>query len=798
VTRGAIFLQKKMDCPAKPGNDEHSQLRIPARAVSRQVMRTYERANAPGATLSFSHGLVLPLFVAAIFASATLLFVVQPMFAKMVLPQLGGAASVWSTAIVFFESVLLVGYVYAHVLVRFAHNRAGVLVHVAVMIGACAVLPLQVPSSWGSPPASGETLWLLTLFMASVGLPFFALSANGSLLQAWFARTDHPAAKDPYFLYVASNAGSFLALVSYPVVVEPFVGLHDQSWIWTIGYYGVIASVGACAMLSRQFANRADAAAAFGSSRKVSAPTWRDVAMWIGLAAVPSGLLLAVTAHISTDVAAVPLFWVVPLALYLLAFIIAFQTRPLIPASFVIKVFPVCVLLLIIFVVINPLEWIVSVLTVHLVAFFFAALLCHGELARRRPPAVYLTNFYMWIATGGAIGGIATGLVAPHVFSWVTEYPLLIVLAILCMPRRSDEPMCRWHYVLIGGLAISAVLLLGAKVFGFKLSSIAVLVFEGIFLSLTVYVWRVPAAFAAIAGFVLFTSYYCFNYSDNKLLIRNFFGVLYVTDSFDGRFRSLWHGTIGQGAERIRDNNGNPLTGRPQPISEFFDGGGIAQAVDAVHARVAAPINIAVVGLGTGALACRANPEDAVTYYELDPDVIRIARDPKLFTYISECGGRTDIVQGDARLRLADAADQSYDLIFVDAFLGAATPVHLLTREAMALYLRKLKAHGVLAVHVSNRNLELASVVVGAAEANGAFTRVYLGGDVEEDPSEYKWVPLVAVVARSEEDFGVLARSHYWPLRTRPEGQRIWSDDYSDILSAMMRRERDRTRRAAD
>jgi hypothetical protein len=663
------------------------------------------------------------------------------------------------------------------------------------MVSACAVLPLHVSGAWNSPPASGETFWILSLFTACVGLPFFALSANGSLLQAWFARTDHPAAKDPYFLYVASNAGSFLALVSYPVLVEPFIGLRNQSSLWLLSFYGVILMVGACGILSWRFADHAACVAAGDSARDATPPTWRAIAAWTGLAAVPSGLLIAVTAQISTDVAAVPLLWVVPLALYLLAFIIAFQRRPLIPAWFVVKIFPVCALLLVIFIIVAPIEWIVSVLTVHLVAFFFAALLCHGELARRRPPPAYLTDFYMWIATGGVFGGIATGLIAPHVFNWVAEYPLLIALAILCLPRQPNDPMRRWHYVLIGGLAISAVLLLEVQALGFKLPGTAIIIFEGIFLGLTVYVWRVPAAFAAIIGFVLFTTSYGFGYDRYKVLIRNFFGVLYVTESPDGRFRTLWHGTIGQGSQRIRDNFGNLLSGRPQPISEFFEGGGIAQVVDAVHARATTPINLAVIGLGTGALACRANPEDSVAYYEIDPDVIRIARDPMLFTYISECGRRTDIVQGDARLRLADAPDQSYDLIFVDAFLGAAIPVHLLTREAMALYFSKLKPHGVVAVHVSNRNLELASVVVGAAEANGAMTRVYLGGDVEEDPEQYKFIPLVAVAARGEEDFGVLAGSKYWPVRTRAANQQIWSDDYSDILSAMIRQIRDRSKR---
>jgi hypothetical protein len=741
--------------------------------------------------VSSPSGLLLSVFTFTIFASATLLFVVEPMFTKMVLPQLGGAASVWSTAMVFFQSVLLAGYFYAHLLMRFAGKRASVIVHIAVMIGACAVLPLHIANGWGRPPASGEAVWLLTLFAASVGLPFFVLCANGSLLQAWFARTNHPAAKDPYFLYVASNAGSFLALVFYPVGIEPLVRLGDQIWLWTICYYGVILLVGACGTLLVRSRSLLPLTARDGAGEAAS-PSWRDVASWIGLAAVPSALLLAVTAHISTDVAAVPLFWVAPLALYLLAFIIAFQTRPFIPHGFVIKIFPIFILLLVIFLIIDPIEWIVSLIAVHLSAFFVIALLCHGELARRRPPPRHLTNFYMWISTGGVIGGIATGLVAPHVFSWVTEYPLLIVLAILCLPSTAQPAERRWQYLVIGGLAISSLILIGLKVLGLKLPGTGIIALEGVLLGLTVYVWKAPASFAAMIGFVLFTSYYCFNYDTYNALVRNFFGVLYVTESSDGRFRTLWHGTIGQGAQRIRDNNGNLLNGRPESIAEFFDGAGIAQTVDAVQARAADPISLAVIGLGTGALACRAKTDDSVTYYEIDPDVIRIASDPKLFSYISECGRRTTIMQGDARLRIADAPDKSYDLIFVDAFLGAAIPVHLLTREAMALYFRKLNPHGILAVHVSNRNLELASVVVGSAEANGAFTRVYLGGDVKDDPVENKWVPHVVVAARSESDFGALAESKFWLVRKRDPNERIWSDDYSDIAGAMMRRVRDR------
>jgi len=393
----------------------------------------------------------------------------------------------------------------------------------------------------------------------------------------------------------------------------------------------------------------------------------------------------------------------------------------------------------------------------------------------------------MWIAGGGVIGGVTTGLIAPHVFNSVAEYPLLIVLAILCLPSVSQSVNKIGQYSLIGGLGASALLLLGLKAVGIKVAGSAIVILYGGLLGLTVFFWQAPPTFAAIVVFLFFTDYYCFNYDTANFLIRNFYGVLNAGETPDGRFRVMWHGTIAQGAQRIRDDHGNVITGRPELISEFFDGAGIAQTIDAVHARVAGPINFAVIGLGTGALTCRAQPGDTIVYYEIDPDVIRVARDPKLFSYISECGPNTRIVQGDARLTLADAPDNSYDLIFIDAFLSAAIPIHLLTREAMGMYLRKINPHGMVAMHVSNRNLELASVVAGIAEANGAKARVYNGGDTKENAREYKWVPQVAAVVRIEEDFGALAKSKFWPIRGRDLDQGVWSDDYSNIFGAMLR-----------
>src|SRR5215831_4833831 len=412
-----------------------------------------------GAT--FGRALLLATFTAAIILSAALVFMVQPMFAKMVLPRFGGAPSVWSVAIVFFQTALLAGYAYAHWLARYAGGRASVVIHLAVTIAAAFALPLSIAAGWDRPPAAAQALWLIGLFTVSIGLPFFALAANSPLLQAWFARTDHPAAKDPYFLYAASNVGSFLALVSYPIVIEPFVRLGDQAWSWSIGFGFLIALLTACGALRWRAADE-DARAGGAAD---APPTWKDAGFWVARAAVPAGLLVAVTAHISTDVAAVPLLWVLPLALYLLTFVIVFARRPIVPHRLVVAVQPAFIIALVAVIIFDPVKTIVGLLAVHLSVFFVNALMCHGELARTRPAPRYLTAFYLWISAGGVIGGIAAGLIAPHVFNWVAEYPILIALAVLCRPGWWLPADRRWRAALLAGLALMGLLLVACMLY---------------------------------------------------------------------------------------------------------------------------------------------------------------------------------------------------------------------------------------------------------------------------------------------------------------------------------------------
>ena len=750
-------------------------------AATRDCM-VAEHTGATGQALD-SPRVVLAVYATAIFLSAALLFVVQPLFTKMVLPRLGGSPSVWSVAMVFFQGMLLAGYAYAHALTRFLPGRPSVIVHVALLVVATLALPLSIASGWGKPPAQGETLWLIGLFAVSIGLPFFALSANGPLLQAWFARTPHPSANDPYFLYAASNVGSFLALLSYPALIEPFIPLSSQSSLWSIAFWGLMALIAACGLFTWRAAAQWQIEAPAAASET---PTWREGLVWCALAAVPSGLLIAVTAHISTDVAAVPLLWVLPLALYLLTLVIVFQRRPLIPHRLAVNVQPLFILGLVAVIIFDPIKTIVGVVAAHCAVFFVNALVCHGELARRRPSARHLTLFYLWMAAGGMIGGIAAGLIAPYTFSWVAEYPILIVLAALCRPGLELPRDWRGRIGLVGVLVAAALFMLAFREFhpGYEETRFDWII--GSFLAVAVLFWFAPLRFAVCIAVALFVDRVYID-SGDAISVRSFFGVARVEESTDGRFRVLSHGTTLHGAERIRDQRGNPVTGRPDVLMYYSDGSAMAQVMDVVRARNPSAIRYAVVGLGAGSLACRAQPADTLHYYEIDPAIIHIARDSGLFHFLSACRGDVPIMLGDARLTLADAPDAAYDIIYVDAFTSDAIPIHLLTREAMTLYLAKLAPHGIIAVHISNRYLELASVVTGIAAANGAVTRLSDSADFAENAREYLFAGTVAAVARQDTDFGDLVWSKYWPRQTTDPRQWVWTDDYSNIVGAVVR-----------
>jgi hypothetical protein len=736
--------------------------------------------------------LILLVYTAAIFVSALLLFSVQPLFTKMVLPRLGGSPAVWSVAMVFFQSLLLAGYAYAHFLMQIQSRVVPIAVHLVLLVVALLTLPLSIASGWGEPPTSGYAFWLLGLFVVSIGLPFFALAANNPLLQAWFVRTGHPAGPDPYFLYASSNIGSFLALLSYPVLLEPMFTLRTQNLMWTCGYGVLVALIACCGVLlmrSPALAVR-DAQA---EEKQSPAPTWSLRARWIFLAAVPSGLLIAVTAHISTDVAAAPLLWVLPLSLYLLTWVLVFQSRPLLPHKWMLALQPLAIAGVIALLVVGGEQNLLLTLGGHQLCFFVIAMASHGELARTRPPATYLTGFYVALSFGGMIGGLFAGLIAPYAFSWIAEYPILLALAALCRPSDGGErwpAWSRWYWPVLAVLAVALIApawsegkipvwLQDHRVW--TASAVGVL---AALLALVLKANRSKIFATVVLALVLIRVYPS---DDGRVeTVRSFFGVHKIVVTPHGQYHVLMHGTTIHGAQKYLNDDGTPVTGRPEPITYYHRDGGIGQAISAIRERKGAPLRVAVIGVGSGTLACASEPGETWKFFEIDQTMVDTASDPKYFSYIQNCAPGLKPVIGDARLTFAREPDGVYDLIIVDAYSSDAIPIHLATEEAMKIYKDKLAPQGAVVMHVSNRHLELESVVVGIADANDLKSWVYDEDSGRDD--EYIFATDVVVSARQEADVGKLASSDKWAETEPTENQRAWTDDYSNILGAVYRR----------
>ncbi len=755
---------------------------------------TSPEPSAPSPMSARRNSLVLIVYTSAIFVSALLLFSVQPLFTKMVLPRLGGSPAVWSVAMVFFQSLLLAGYAYAHFLMTVRNRMIPVVVHLALLVVALLTLPLSIANGWGTPPSSGYAIWLLGLFVVSIGLPFFALAANNPMLQAWFVRTGHPDGPDPYFLYASSNIGSFLALLSYPVLLEPMFTLRTQNLMWTGGYGLLILLIAGCGFLlwrSPAVAVSDDAA----GDADAPAPSWVLRLRWIFLAAVPSGLLIAVTVHISTDVAAAPLLWVLPLSLYLLTWVLVFQSRPLLPHSWMLMLQPLAIAGIIVLLAVGGEQNLLLTLGGHQLCFFIIAMACHGELARTRPPSRYLTGFYVALSFGGMVGGLFAGLVAPFTFSWVAEYPILLVLAALCRPPEDERwpRWTRWTWPLIAVLAVALIVpaygtgTLNAWLEDNRVALAAVPAVICVLLAVGLQASRWKVAAVVALAVVLIRIYPA---DEGRVeTVRSFFGVHKIVETPHGQYHVLMHGTTIHGAEKILNDDGTPVTGRPEPISYYHKDGGIGQAIEAIRTRKGGPIRVAVIGLGAGTLTCAAQPGENWTFFEIDQTMVDTARDPKKFSFIQSCMPDLQPVMGDARLTFAKQPDGIYDLIIVDAYSSDAIPIHLATEEAMAIYKEKLAPQGAVVMHVSNRHLELASVVVGIADENDMKSWVY-NEDSGRD-NEYIFATNVVISAREEADVGTLAANSSWALTEPEDHQRVWTDDYSNVLGAVWRRLRD-------
>jgi hypothetical protein len=721
---------------------------------------------------------IVPLFSASLFLSALLLFCIQPLFAKMLLPLLGGSPGVWNTAMVFFQTLLLVGYGYAHLSTRLLAPRQQVLLHLALLTLAVLALPIAIRGGGAPPTATSPIPWLMAVLALSIGLPFFVVSATAPLLQRWFSATGHSMAADPYFLYGASNLGSILALLGYPLFLEPLLPLGGQSWFWTWGYLLLVLLIAACGVTFLSLA-RAPSSSDATPTSKHRPIRWRHRTHWMALATIPSCLLLGVTTEITTDIASAPLFWVVPLMLYLLTFVMVFARRPLLRHRWMVAVFPYLLVLVAI-----SYAWPMSAalqLPINLALFFSAAMICHGELAQRRPGAEDLTDFYLCMSAGGVIGGIFAAILAPEMFNGVYEYPIALVLTCLMLPKREGQPFFNWRDVALpAGLA----LLIAAP-----------LVFEdaivqrfGLFGTLPVLVITALAACLfrerplrfALAMVLLFLAAPS---PDNLGRVvhreRSFFGVVKLQLSPDGRVLRMLHGVTAHGAEYA-----DPARWR-DPLLYYHPDGPAGQFFAALRLHQRKLDRVGVVGLGTGALTCFREPGQSWSLFEIDPMVVRLARDSGYFHFLEQCGHDTRIVLGDGRLSLQKAADRGLDLVVIDAFSSDAIPIHLLTREAVALYFEKLADHGLLLYHISNRHLELAPVLASIAADAGlvALRDVYAPPVGQEGQSASEWV----VLARSSDDLAFLADDPRWaPLDGRPGG-RPWTDDYSNLIGAIRR-----------
>jgi hypothetical protein len=709
---------------------------------------------------AFPGALLLPGFAATLFVGACLLFLVQPMVSKMVLPRLGGSPSVWNTCMCFFQAMLLLGYAYAHWLATRFSGLAQAAIHAAVLALAALFLPFDLTTQ--VPPAEGSPVpWLLTRLAITVGPPFFVISATAPLLQRWFSRTDHPDAGDPYFLYAASNAGSLLGLLAYPLIVEPALLLSQQSRAWSFGLGLLAIGIAFC-----WAGYRSDAT----PSRAVAEPMPRPAAVerlrWVAYAFVPSSLLLAVTSYITTDLAATPLFWVVPLALYLATFIVAFSRRPVLPHGMMLRLQP---LLMIPVVILSLGIHSVWLLVLHLACFFVIAMVCHGELARSRPDARDLTEFYLWISLGGVLGGLFDALLAPLLFPDIWEYPLMLVAACAIRPAGSGEGRgirrgdLLWPALLL--TALLALLLLGTLPtwLVFAAAAVAALVL----VKFSERRWRFALGVGACLVFVQLLSS-----SATLATTRSFFGVNRVRLMEDGALRVLQHGTTVHGVESTRP--GETMI----PLGYYNPAGPFGRFFSAIAGRGMS--RVGVIGLGTGALACYARPGQSWTFHEIDAAVEQLARDGRFFHFMEACGNDPRIVLGDARLTLGAVPDHGYDLIVIDAFSSDSIPLHLLTREALALYQRKLAPGGIVLFHISNRYLALAPVVAALAADAGAPARRLLY-QPEEGSTVARLGTEVIAVGQPGGDLAFLPAAAGW--EAPPSPALLWTDARSDIVS---------------
>ena len=762
---------------------------------------------------------ITALFVAGVACNAALLFAVEPLVSRQLLPLLGGTPSVWNSCLMTFQALLLGGYLYAHGLARRLTVRAQTAVHLALFGLSLLALPVLVREQ-GAPDAGwAPSAWVVRLLIGAVGVPFLILSAGAPLLQRWFAASRARAGADDdsatYALYAASNAGSLLALLGYPLVIEPHFGLAQQARGWSLAYAALgLLLAGSAAAAARGALSAGATSAQAGAATEPAAPsTRRERARWTLLAFVPSALLMAVTRYLTTDVAPVPLLWVVPLAVYLLTFIVAYAPSLRVPGGELDRAATIALPVLALLVALGANTPLGLVATAHLVAFGILALWSHQALADARPGVGQLTEYYLWVSLGGLLGGVFNALLAPALFTGLAEYPITVAFAaaarmavpapepspvraartrfgsrLLQLAGPSAPPQPRGWTVPVRRVLVAASV---AVLLYFAASELSMIPsvpeeggaasFGGLAAVLCILVRADRPGFALAVTAILLGGFVGQRKRQASVLLRarSFYGAYTVRESQPLHY--LQHGTTLHGSQDM-----SPAR-RTTPLSYYHREGPLGVLLTTAPRLVpGAPARrVAAVGLGTGTVACHGRTGERWTFYEIDPLMERIARDPRLFTYLRDCPPTSTVVIGDARISLAAAPRASYDLIVLDAFSSDAIPTHLLTREALRTYLGALAPGGVLAVHVSNRYLELEPVVAELARDAGLAAMV--GHDEsgavrrEVAVTTSTWIAL----ARREPDLGPLLQRPGWARLDRRAGMRLWTDDYTDVLAVV-------------
>lgn len=742
--------------------------------------------------------------------SAALLFMAQPLFARLVLPLVGGAPAVWNTCQVFFQVALLAGYLYAHASSQWLGTRRQALLHLALILIPLACLPITVAAVAPPDPEANPTPWLMALMATTIGPPFLALSATAPLVQRWFAVARQDTTRDPYSLYVMSNIGSLAALLGYPFAIEPLATLRTQAVAWAIGYGLWTLCLAACAVYmwrakptSEVIASESieeptlPAAKKKGKLKHRSMPapapsvplasesgeiTWRRRLYWLALSGVPVAWMLGVTTWITTDIAPIPLLWIVPLAIYLVTYIIAFSARGEVAPHWTRQFFPWVMCALVASLTATG-SWKLGL--VHILAFGAGAMVCHGRLAQLRPDARKLTEYYVWLSVGGALGGTLIALVAPLIFTVPWEYALAVTAGCALAPRLAEKP----HRV-IDLAGVLAVLILLAALRQFMPTAQKPYVLMAALFGFPALAWfhyrQRPVAFALVLGLILTIDIgEVVGGLGTLRTARSYFGVhlvsKYVEPDTARRFvvHTLQHGTTAHGMQIMNDGY------QCVPLVYYYPTGPLGEVFEAFAPKPDEQQHFGAVGLGAGAAACYVLPERDITFFEIDPVVKELAENPAYFTYLSNCAkGKYQIRLGDGRRMMAAEPDGRYTVILLDAFSSDAIPVHMLTREALEIYMAKLAPGGVLLFHISNNHLDLAPVVADLAHDAHYAVRIRRHDPPPEELPNYVVSSTYAIVAKNQEDLRTLADDPRWRPQ-RASGRPVWTDDYSNVLGVL-------------